>query len=140
LAVFASALLSRLLSEAFHLLHHFHSILVVVDNFDLTVDIRFLSRRHSYLGTPHRSPARSRHCSHHIRTHLADIDRTAAEGTVEAAVASNLVEDLAFGPLFRCMVVAAVDSSPDRMPLCCGIAGWLPSTLRCDEAVCAPGC
>jgi hypothetical protein len=91
----------------------------VADSFDLAVGIRSLSRHHSCLGIPHHSPARIHHCNHHIRNHLAGIDHTAAEGTVEVAVVHNLVEDLVFEPLFRCMGVAAVDSSPDRMPSCC---------------------
>jgi len=90
----------------------------VVGSSDLAVDIRFLSRHHSCLGIHHHNPARNRHCSHHIHTHLAgDIDHTAVGGTVEAVVARNLVEGPVFAPLFRCMVAApAVDSSPDRMP------------------------
>jgi hypothetical protein len=132
LVVFASVLPYRLLEAAcpLHLLCHSHNILVVGDNFDLAVDIRFLSRHHSYLGILHHSPARSRHCSHHIRSHLAGTDRIAAEDTVEAAVARNLVEDLVFEPLPRCTVVVAVDSSLDRMPLCCWIVSWSPSSAE----------
>jgi hypothetical protein len=132
LVVFASVLPYRLLEAAcpLHLLCHSHNILVVGDNFDLAVDIRFLSRHHSYLGILHHSPARSRHCSHHIRSHLAGTDRIAAEDTVEAALARNLVEDLVFEPLPRCTVVVAVDSSLDRMPLCCWIVSWSPSSAE----------
>lgn len=119
LAVFASVLPYRLLGAVSPplLLCHCHNILVVGGSFGLVLDIRFLSRPHSHLGIHHRSPGRSRHCSHRIHIHLAGIDRTAAEDTVEAAVARNLVEELVFEPLHRCMVVAAVGSSPDRMPL-----------------------
>jgi hypothetical protein len=121
LAVFASVLPYRLLGEAFplHPLCRCHNILAVADNFDLAVGIRSLSRHHSCLGIPHHSPASIRHCNHRIRNHPADIDHTVAEDIVEVVVAHNLVEDLVFEPLFRCMVVAAVDSSLDHMPSCC---------------------
>lgn len=140
-AVFALDLPCHLPWEAFplHLLCHYHNILVVVDSLGLVVGIRFPSRPRSCLGILHHSPAHTRHCSRHIRNHLAGIDRTAAEDTVEEVVARNLAEDRVFARLFRCMVVAAVDSSPDRRPLCCGIASWSPSCAEIRRAVCAPG-
>lgn len=120
LAVFALVLPYRLLVAAccLHLLYHFHNILVVGDSLDLAAGIHSLSRHHSCPGIHHHNPARTRHCcNHHTRIHPAGIDHIAAEDTVEAVIECSFVEDLVSEPLFRCMGVAVVDSSPDRMPL-----------------------
>jgi hypothetical protein len=90
----------------------------VGDSLDLAAGIHSLSRHHSCPGIHHHNPARTRHCcNHHTRIHPAGIDHIAAEDTVEAVIECSFVEDLVSEPLFRCMGVAVVDSSPDRMPL-----------------------